>query len=157
MLYVVTMLFVILLPVSTLASTSTKSPPNTERPPSSSFDLICNLENTLSDVVGFHSEQFGKASFTTRRFRIDLGSERWCESDCVETSPLYRVDDRDIVFAASGSPGVTDSIEMVSRESGQFTERIRIFSQVDPLKIEVFMTKGVCLRAPFTGFPAKRF
>ena len=113
------------------------------------FNLVCTGTMIMGSAA--HEYEPLEGRFTTT-IRVDLTSRRWCDGECRETAPLVRVTPTEIVFAelrpGGGSPsGGTHS---VNRESGAYLYA----SRAGP----VFLSHtGTCRRAPFTGFPARRF
>lgn len=114
------------------------------------FNLVCTGTHTWG-------EMFKKPLVENRvqvTYRVDLDRGRWCSGKCETTAPLYGVTDTQIIFRLSEDKDAgADSITRVSRESGEYFNRDR-WLLGDGL---VSMTIGACERAPFTGFPAKRF
>jgi hypothetical protein len=112
---------------------------------SAAFNLVCT-----GNVV------FGQDFKTLHPFetvlRIDLQSNRWCKNDCISTAPFFSVTDTVIVFQ-DDNKGECCTSEGVNRESGKYMLRIRPDTQSWALVTQI----GSCVRAAFTGFPARKF
>lgn len=116
------------------------------------FNLVCSgtfVVGSMNDIVT------QKKTPTEVVYRIDLNEGRFCTGNCANTSPIYRVTDTQIIFEASEDKDAgSDTLEMVNRESGQYLNRLRFLDLTTPT---IIMTQGVCEKAPFTGFPVRKF
>lgn len=110
------------------------------------FNLICSGTSTR-----FNPDEGEIRTNFTLVIRVDLESSRWCHSDCEETIPIANVTATTIQFQdfRSGDLPITIS-QSVNRESGNYQMVLRA---VDGGVVR----SGRCERAPFTGFPARRF
>ena len=110
------------------------------------FNLICSgtqMTNT-GQPGSVEQEPF------TVVYRIDLEERRWCIAGCTETQLLQSVGETEIVFKRRETQ-TGDFFDMsVNRESGDYVSLIKFGSR------NVIRT-GNCKRAPFTGFPSRKF
>ncbi|UZK70776.1 hypothetical protein OKW76_07070 [Sphingomonas sp. S1-29] len=114
------------------------------------FNLICS--GTLTEGL------MGKERPVSIEFRVDLKLKRYCAQACPETFDIAAFDDRMILFVNSDNEG-EKLIRYVNRESGKYyaerTYRLRNATKpTDPIKD---VSKLECKRAPFSGFPARKF
>lgn len=87
--------------------------------------------------------------------RVDLEAGRWCIDQCETTMPLRSVSNTEIVFRAS-EDSAGDTLMTANRESGEFLDRMRLIG-AGSTGMYITMRTGICERAPFTGFPQRRF
>lgn len=108
------------------------------------FNLVCS---------GTHLQiENGKAlpeKQITHSFRVDLESGRYCRESCEQTHPLYDVSATQIVFTRLEHNSILVDVR-VSRESG-------FYSAISNSPSGSGWTQGTCTRAPFTGFPSRKF
>lgn len=113
------------------------------------FNLICTGTYTSGELLA-RPEETRQVQVT---LRVDLARGRWCGGTCETTAPIHRVTDTQITFRYEDNRRLdTDTITTVNRESGEYFDRERFLSFN-----RYSMTMGTCERAPFTGFPARRF
>jgi hypothetical protein len=88
----------------------------------------------------------------TEVIRVDLEARRWCSGDCRETFPIAQITNTQIVFASNTSDrAATDWVNVrVHRESGTYLSEMLLSDRIS-------IRNGTCQRAPFTGFPRRRF
>jgi hypothetical protein len=115
------------------------------------FNLVCTGTQYIGETGLARRQPDGRYSFRII-YRIDLESRRWCSNDCRSTAPLVRVTDTQITFEEQADEA-GDAVTTVNRESGEFLDRRRAFGPGG----FVSMQTGICARAPFTSFPARRF
>lgn len=111
------------------------------------FNLICTGTFTSGKIL-----EIGQPESAVKLvLRIDLDSNRWCFGDCRSTAVIKQVADTSIIFRmAKDDDG--DDLFSVNRETGDFIDRTRNFA------INwITMTRGNCEKAPFTGFPVRKF
>lgn len=85
--------------------------------------------------------------------RIDLDAKRWCRGDCSETIPIQAVGETVILLEAY-ELGALFISTTVNRESGNYESKSEASIGGRPAGNAIFAT---CERAPFTGFPARKF
>lgn len=114
------------------------------------FNLVC----TGTQFIGGPADIWAGKNKTpySVEYRIDLKAERWCFGNCASTRPIHRVDSTQIVFEMS-EDSTGDNLVVVNRESGAFLDRQRFLGAEGYTS----MRYGTCVRAPFKGFPARRF
>jgi hypothetical protein len=95
------------------------------------FNLVCSVTATAGT----------SRARSTLILRVDLERWRWCISECRTTQPLVSVTETEIWFTSS---------RHVSRETGRYFD-------YNALPSGDFRAEGTCERAPFTGFPQRRF
>lgn len=95
------------------------------------FDLNCTLNN-----------------LKPQHFRIDLAAGEWCRDECKATHKLAGVTSTRITFFDEKTDR-SSTFGFVDRISGEY-----YWSNIDPGF--VFVTKGRCTPAPFTGFGAEK-
>lgn len=111
------------------------------------FNLVCTGTFTSGKILEIDQSE----SAVKLVLRIDLGSNRWCSADCKSTAVIKEVLDTSIIFRMSKDDDGDDFFS-VSRETGDFIDRTRNFA------INwITMTRGNCEKAPFTGFPVRKF
>ena len=116
------------------------------------FNLVC------SGTAWHSSELLGpKENERTFEFvyRVDLASRRYCVGACTSTAPINKITDTQIIFDLEERAELDDTLRYVSRETGKYWDRERHF--LPPKSLLVDMAEGTCERAPFTGFPARKF
>jgi hypothetical protein len=105
-------------------------------PAPSKFDLECSGTT--------NSEDGSKASYT-ERYRLNLGTRRWCMGECRVVKPIADLQNSMILLEQSTPPD--DSFKhFLDREKGQDL----IFDHGPPMS----NTTGECKRLPFSGFPS---
>lgn len=120
------------------------------------FNLVCTGTYTSGQFMG-RTEERRPAAIV---FRVDLDSGRWCSGDCTTTASIQRVSETQIVFRQRGdimhsqSGDMTDEGTIVNRENGELLDRERYWLGN---QMRYRMITGTCERAPFSGFPARRF
>lgn len=117
------------------------------------FNLVCTGTYYLGEMRGLGLPE-DRQPFRAI-IRVDLRSQRWCIDDCQTTSRLLRVSDTLIVFHAS-EDSAGDNVMTANRENGAFLDRMRLNAQGSASAF-ISMRTGTCERAPFTGFPQRRF
>lgn len=121
------------------------------------FNMQCAGRAQVIQITGpFQSKTTSDQPFA-ETFRVDLETGRWCSGPCVKTFPLKGVTEHFITLDAhDSSEGETiiDDEMIVHRETGDYIARTRFGSL---FSMAVNYTKAVCERAPFTGFPARKF
>ena len=111
------------------------------------FNLVCTGATTNGPMFDINA----KGSPVRTVIRVDLDSGRWCSGDCATTSEINEIQETSIIFRAKEDER-GDDFFAVNRESGKFIDRTRSFS----INWST-LTIGTCEKAPFTGFPARRF
>lgn len=114
------------------------------------FNLICS--GTTHSSKGF-AENYPDAPFN-EVYRVNLTSKRWCSRECTETQPIFEVTPERIVFEQDIRGDYDDTGRFVNRENGVYAYRDRRLIGSD---IFLTWTRGSCKRAPFSGFPARKF
>jgi hypothetical protein len=111
------------------------------------FNLICTGTTTSGELL-----DLGKPKTpVTVILRVDLGANRWCSGDCKSTAEIKEVRENSIIFRM-GEDDNGDDFFYVNRETGELFDRTRSFT----LKW-ITLTQGNCEKAPFTGFPVRKF
>ena len=113
------------------------------------FNLVCTGTTTVGSVTNGPSRE-GQSSFALV-YRIDLVSKRWCVGKCDSTNPIFSIDDTTIILDYRQNDAKTsEKIIGLGREDGSLTYADR--------EDDIMITgQGKCERAPFAGFPAKKF
>jgi hypothetical protein len=108
------------------------------------FNLVClGTETTTHDGKKEalpYSETFG----------VDLASRRFCFSLCGKTFEIAKIEDTMITLVNNSDDMGFANYQIVDRETGLF-QQILTGGSYKISKI------GRCERAPFTGFPVKKF
>lgn len=115
------------------------------------FNLICTGTSTHGKLFDFKAAKANERPFK-KELRVDLVRMRWCLGECTTTTPIVSVSDTKIVFEAEDDGGF-DTVHMVNRESGTYGYRMRDMN----IGYLMMMETGSCERAPFTGFPHRKF
>jgi hypothetical protein len=116
------------------------------------FNLVC----TGTGVTGLFQPgsvqiQQKKEEPFTAILRVDLDSKRWCSGECETTQPIFSVEPTRIIFRKdSDSDLQADTITFANRESGYYFDRNRVGQFLS-------MNIGSCEKAPFSGFPERKF
>lgn len=111
------------------------------------FNLVCTGNETTGRMSSNRATD-EKTSFT-EVYRVDLLNNRWCSDVCRDTKAIKLVDDTHINLQSGSYAGV-ESFLTISRETGDYFYMFRTNS--------AFRTRsGSCERAPFTGFPERKF
>ena len=118
----------------------------------SAFNLECS--GTAYHVDKLMGPQTNVHPFTIT-YRVDLTTNRYCQNACTVTAELAKVTATMIIFEMEERDKLDDTIVDVNRESGKYLDRRRFFIPPDTLSID--MANGECRRAPFTGFPLRKF
>jgi hypothetical protein len=114
------------------------------------FNLVCTGTSFIG--TGLDALKKENQSSYTETFRIDLDSERWCSGKCETTDPIYRVSRTKIVLKFEQDEKIgSESFILLNREDGSILDRTKVSGAF------MFMNTGKCERAPFSGFPARRF
>ncbi|HEX7856088.1 MAG TPA: hypothetical protein VF503_20600 [Sphingobium sp.] len=106
------------------------------------FDLVCHGEVKHSPDGKWRPIDF--------RYRIDLVSRRWCDSECNGASDIAEVSDLQITLAANDQkyPGRIYESSWIDRLNGDlhyiYSGGLGSFEE----------RRGKCEVAPFSGFPA---
>ena len=87
-------------------------------------------------------------------YRLDLATERYCQSACTVTSKIAEVTDTLIIFEKEQTDEIDDVVVYANRESGRYVNRRRWYDGKD---MEVDLAEGSCHRIPFSGFPKRQF
>ena len=114
------------------------------------FNLIC----TGTTFLGSGTDALKKENqfAYSETFRVDLHSGRWCSGNCATTSPIYSVDPTKIMLKLEEDKTMGwESFILLNREDGSILDRTKMGGEL------MAMSTGNCERAPFTGFPARRF
>ena len=113
------------------------------------FNLICTGTTHIGKFMGEDQVvQFNEI------LRVDLDRKRWCKEKCTETRPIFEVTPERIKFEQDIRSDMDDTLSFVNRENGVFGFRDRRWVGSDMF---VTYTQATCKRAPFTGFPARKF
>jgi hypothetical protein len=118
---------------------------------SSAFNLICTGMDDRQDkapALGGHQPVPSTNAPFREVYRVDLHQRRWCAGECRTTRGLYSVTPDTITFEFERTPPYSHAF--VSRETGKYV-RQAYFGTVESFRW------GSCKRAPFTGFPMRRF
>lgn len=111
------------------------------------FNLSCSGESY------YYKQLLGPKEGVTpyhTTIRIDPDRRRWCHDECESTLDMVEVSDRYLVFIKEVRGTLDDTDFIVSRETGRLFRRTRLGEFVS-------ISEAQCERAPFTGFPARRF
>jgi hypothetical protein len=111
------------------------------------FNLICTGTTTTGELMDFDKPK----TPVTVVLRVDLEKNRWCSGDCKSTAAIKELRETSIIFRM-GEDDNGDDFFYVNRETGELLDRTRSFA----LKW-ITLTQGQCEKAPFTGFPARKF
>ena len=113
------------------------------------FNLVCTgTEATGKLSVGLVNSPDAQPYSIT--FRVDLEHGRWCSHECSTTQRIVSVSDTEIRLETN-VPGADDlSAVTLNRETGRFVDLLTIGENAR-------LRQGTCERAPFTGFPQRRF
>lgn len=104
------------------------------------FDLIC------TGNVQHRSRTMDRLEPYTRRYRVDLGSRRWCEDECRSSFPLAGISATRLTFEESAE-GETRIHSFVNRENGYHSS-----TATDGSGLRIEWT-GSCEAARFSGMP----
>lgn len=108
------------------------------------FNLVCSgTHNQIEKGKALPDKPF------IHTYRVDLGSGRYCLADCKQTQPIYQVTDTQIQFVRLERDGILVDVS-VSRESG-------FYNSISNAPSGSGWSQGTCTRAPFTGFPLRKF
>ena len=108
------------------------------------FNLVC----TGTHVQTKNGAVVPDTQFT-HAFRVDLDRRRYCREDCKQTHPIYQVTDTKIVFTRLEQDSILIEVS-VSRESG-------FYNAISNSPTGSGWSQGTCTKAPFTGFPERKF
>jgi hypothetical protein len=109
------------------------------------FDLVCKGSTITETAEGKRSEPF------ERRYRIDLGSARWCQEDCGVVRPIAEVQEAYLRLEprTTHRDGTTEFEAKIDRTSGAET----VIFMGDRSFLYFTQTDASCKPAPFSGFP----
>lgn len=114
------------------------------------FNLVCSGTHVTATLVdnphGLADRREASATWT---YRVDLVANRWCRDACETTQNILRVTDTMIYFRRMDEHPFR-IFTYVSRETGEILDQDNAADQVS-------VWRGRCERAPFSGFPARRF
>ncbi|WP_313536473.1 hypothetical protein [Sphingomonas sp.] len=113
------------------------------------FNLVCTGNSVSGRIDDFKT--FEAKSPFKREIRVDLERMRWCDDECTATRPIKSFTETGIVFDLKEEAGL-ETWHMVNRESGSYILRVR-GSEINYVRMDT----GSCERAPFTGFPTRKF
>lgn len=114
------------------------------------FNLVCT-GTYRTGPIAISTLDLPGTPFTTV-YRIDLSRGRFCTNECPSTSALARVTETEItLYDVHTDPGTANGTTTnINRETGAYMST-SIFGD----SMSVFTAQ--CERAPFTGFPTRRF
>lgn len=115
------------------------------------FNLVCTGTYQHVPVASLPMPPPAGGTPFTIIYRVDLESRRYCADTCTTTEALASVTDTMITFRLYplGNEASGD-VSSVNRETGMYTSVLIIGSGA-------IVSQGTCERAPFTGFPQRRF
>jgi hypothetical protein len=117
--------------------------------------IAFNLACTGSSVSVHGGRIHGELRPMSVVFRIDLDANRFCSDVCAETQPIASVTYGDIVLQDEIEKVSGEVIyRTVSRESGRYYAQRKTGVG---RKLKRVVMVGNCERAPFTGFPERKF
>lgn len=123
----------------------------------SAFNMDCVGRAQVIEVTGpLQAKTTSDVAYSVT-YRVDLETGKWCAGPCEMTFPLKSVTESYITFSAhdtSSGALIIDDETNVQRETGAYIARTR-FGTVELMTVTLI--KAACNRAPFTGFPAKKF
>jgi hypothetical protein len=115
------------------------------------FNLVCTGSSVSVHGGGIH----GQLRPMSVVFRIDLDANRFCSDACAETQPIASVTYGDVVLQDETDRVSGEAIyRTVRRESGRYYADRRTGVG---RKLKRVLMVGDCERAPFTGFPVRKF
>ncbi|CAN5361128.1 hypothetical protein BH10PSE14_BH10PSE14_28990 [soil metagenome] len=108
------------------------------------FDLIC-VGTSTQTKNGVEQRPAPLES----RLRIDLDADRWCGGPCDETAHFEKIEERKLTFFDQNIGSFVNTLT-INRESGAY-----FFYRLSGRDAEI--ATAHCERAPFSGFPARKF
>lgn len=111
------------------------------------FNLICSGNSVTTSAVPNSKAEISK--FRTI-YRVDLDQRRYCQDECERTRSFSIVTNNELVFQYLDGPEGFFLDVTVSREDGGYSVTIQSPSS-SGFKV------GTCTKAPFTGFPTRKF
>ena len=129
-----------------LAGCEQPAPSQTAKPvanleTSRQFNLVC-----VGELKSFYGE---KRRYQNRTIVIDLDKNAYCYEDCRNIEPIGRVEVG--VLYLYQRPDESGLSAWVNRTSGEIIERFKMEG------VDEVVYRGMCQKAPFTGFPAAKF
>lgn len=113
------------------------------------FNLVCS--GTSWQVIGTGANSKTNFKEFTTTYRVDLDSRRWCQDECKQTQAFFSIDANELVFSHLDIPEENAYGDVsVNRESGAYTVTSKWL-------VSSTIKGGTCVRAPFTGFPSRKF
>ena len=110
------------------------------------FNLVCSGTTFIGDIKKENQSAYSET------FRIDLDERRWCAGTCETTNQVFSVSTTEIILKLEQDKETGyESFISLNRENGSILDRNKINYQL------IYMHTGKCERAPFTGFPARKF
>lgn len=113
------------------------------------FNLVCTGTSRSGPFPGGDLSQPGGEPFTIT-YRVDLEQGRYCAGECITTEAIAEVTDTEITFHRVPITDRGGSRILVNRETGRYVH-------IEVVKDDATVYQGDCQRAPFTGFPQRRF
>jgi hypothetical protein len=114
------------------------------------FNLVCTGTDSTWTRQGLGMKDKTEKPFAIT-YRVDLGSKRFCSGDCTLTKALVEVAETTITFEKDETPAIlADTVAMVQRETGRYIYRARFGDFIN-------LREATCERAPFSGFPTRKF
>ncbi|MFT7359268.1 hypothetical protein [Parasphingorhabdus sp.] len=117
------------------------------------FNLICSgQEISGAKDIGPKQETYSSI------YRVDLGSQKWCEGDCERQRNIFLVTDYEITltdeYEVERNGSDERKVETIDRTNGRHTLD---YASHSPLIGEfTFKRVGACHKSEFTGFPAPK-
>jgi hypothetical protein len=108
------------------------------------FNLVC----TGTHVQTKNSSVVPDAPFS-HTYRVDLNNGRYCLATCEQTHPIFQTTDTKIIFTRLEQDSILIEVS-VSRETG-------FYNAISNSPSGSGWSQGTCTKAPFTGFPARKF
>jgi len=113
------------------------------------FNLVCS--GTTYIGAGMDALKKENQSAYAATFRIDLDAERWCAGDCKTTEHIYAIGLTKIMLKLERDEKIpSESFISLNREDGSVLDRSKVADFM-------IMHIGKCERAPFSGFPIRKF
>lgn len=113
------------------------------------FNLICSGESVTTRGTGSSAETEFSEFETT--YRVDLTERRWCRDKCERTFAFAAITPTELIFDDMDIPSEKAYNHVtVNRESGSY-------SVVAGWIFGTVMKTGYCTKAPFEGFPSRKF
>lgn len=113
------------------------------------FNLVCT--GTTYIGAGMTALKKENQSAYSATFRIDLDAERWCSGECTTTEHIYAIGQTKIMLKLEQDEKIgSESFISLNREDGSILDRTKVNDFM-------IMNMGKCERAPFTGFPTRKF